>query len=488
MREMPIPAFLLGVVCLAASGCIPTPPGGMAREAHTEVPDTFGGEEVAGDSAATIDWHDFFTDPHLTGLIELALANNQELNIAVQEMVVTNTEVMSRRGDIYPSLSAGVGAGLDRVGSYTSQGRSDEASGLPPDLQDYSVGLYASWEVDIWGRLRDSADASMYRYLASAEGRNFMITRLVAEIASAYYVLLALDRQLSILNDNIALQRDALEMMRLEQVAARVTMLAVTRFEAQLRSFEARVFDVEQAIVDVENHLNFLVGRFPQPIERSREDFLAIVPPVVHSGLPTALLENRPDVRQAELGLRASALDVSAARAAFYPTLRLDGGVGVRSFDITRLVTSPDAIIYNLFAGLAGPLLNRSGITADYFASNALQREAVLRYEQTILSAYVDVSTGIRLVRNLARSYALQLEQVERLSESVELSTLLFNAARAEYLEVLTTRRDHLEAQLELVETQRRRLAATVTLYQALGGGWRSSTAEPDPEPMGAMP
>ncbi len=398
-----------------------------------------------------------------------------------------NSEVMARRGDIFPSLSAGVGAGIDRVGTYTSRGQSDEHNGVAADLPNFSAGLYASWEIDIWGRLRDSADAAMYRYLASAEGRNFMITRLVAEVANHYYELLALDRQLAIIEGNIQLQQSALEMMRLQQQAARVTMLAVTRFEAQLRGFQSTQFEITQRIVAAENQLNFLLGRFPQHIERSTDDFLAITPPAIHEGVPTRLLENRPDVRQAELQLTASQLSVSAARARFYPSLRLDVGVGVQSFDITQLFGA-SSLIYSVLGGLTAPLLNRSGITADYFAANSQQMEAVLRYEQTILQAFVDVSTGLNLVRNVSRAYELRAQQVERLEESVELSSLLFNAARAEYLEVLTTRRDYLEAQMELVETKQRQLSATVTLYQALGGGWRSRSQVADPEPMGAQP
>lgn len=490
--------WLIASCAALLSACIPTPPQGLAREVRTDVPDTFGGETEAADttteatpanpppSSAQVDWHAFFADPQLVGLIDLAMANNQELNITVQEMIIANTEVMARRGDIYPSLSGGLGAGLERSGRYTSQGMSDEHNGVPADLQDYSIGLSASWEVDIWGRLRDSADASMYRYFASAEGRNFMITRLVTEIANHYYELLALDRALTILNDNIVLQESSLEMMRLQQTAAHVTMLAVTRFEAQLRGFQSHRFELAQRVVATENELNFLVGRFPQHIDRSTEDFLAITPTVVQTGLPTELLENRPDVRQAELGLHASQLDVSAARARFYPSLRLDVGVGVRSFDITQLFASPESIIYSLLGGLTAPLLNRSGITADYFAANSAQMQAVLRYEQAILSAFVDVNTGLNLVHNLGSSYELKAQQVERLQESVELSTQLFNAARAEYLEVLTTRRDYLEAQMELVETKQRQLTATVALYQALGGGWRTETQAADPAPMGA--
>ena len=328
----------------------------------------------------------------------------------------------------------------------------------------------------------------MYRYFASAEGRHFLVTQLVAEVANHYYELLALDRQLAILDDNIRLQQDALEMMRVQQQAARVTMLAVIRFEAQLRGFQSRQYEIAQQVVATENELNFLLGRFPQHVERSTGDFLAMTPSAVRAGVPTRLLENRPDVRQAERELAAARLSVSAARARFYPALRLDAGVGVRSFDITQLVTSPESIFYNVLAGITAPLLNRSGITADYFATNAQQMEAVVRYERTILRAFVDVSTGLARVRNLARSYERRTEQVARLEESVDLSTQLFNAANAEYLEVLTARHDYLEAQMELVETKQRQLSATAALYQALGGGWRTPDQTPDPEPMGAQP
>lgn len=486
--------------CLSLGACIPTPPQGLAREARTDVPSTFGGEAPEGTggdtdaeaapppSSARVDWHDFFEDPHLVALVEGALENNQELEIAVQEMIVANSEVMARRGEIFPSLSAGVGAGVERAGRYTSQGQSDESLGIAPDLPRFGVGLQASWEIDVWSRLRDSADAAMYRYLSSAAGRRFMVTRLVAEIASRYYELLALDRQLEILTANIALQEDALGMVRLQQEAGRVTMAAVTRFEAQFLGFQAREYEIRQRIVATENELNFLAGRFPQHVERHRGDFLAISPPAIETGVPAQLLENRPDVQAAELALTASRLDVSAARARFYPALRLDVGVGYQSFDITRLFATPESLVYGLLGGLTAPLLNRSGITADYFAANSRQMQAVLRYERTILSAFVDVSTALSLLRNAGRSYALKERQVERLGAAVEISSQLFDSARADYLEVLTARRESLEAQMELVDLKERQLGAAVTLYRALGGGWYQADGPGDPEPMGAMP
>lgn len=462
---------LVGAIALGS--CVPTLPGGPARAPNRQVPASFGADDEA-ESSARVDWRDFFADPHLVALIEVALANNQELNITVQEMLVANNEVMSRRGEYLPSLGVAAGAGLDRVGRYTSQGQSDEHNGVDENLQSYSFNLYASWEVDVWGRLRNAANAARYRYLASREGRNFMVTRLVAEIASRYYELMALDRQLEIVRNNVQLQESALEMVRLQQQAARVTMLAVRRFEAQLLGFQSRQYEIGQRIVETENQINLLLGRFPVRVERSSDTFLT-VQPAVHAGLPAQLLENRPDVRRAELELRAAQLDVSAARARFYPSLHLDGRLGYQSFDVRHLVDTPDSILYSIFAGLTAPLLNRNAITAEYFSANSRQVQAVLRYERAILSAFLDVNTGVNLLRNLSQSYALKEQQVARLNESVEVSTLLFNSARAEYLEVLTTRRDSLEAQMELIETKQRQLTATVTLYQALGGGWRSS-------------
>ncbi len=473
-----------GSIALAGaliSACVPALPGGPALAPNRSVPATFGIEAEAENSAG-LDWREFFADPHLVGLIDAALANNQELNITVQEMLVASNEVMARRGEYMPSLGVAAGAGLDRVGRHTSQGQADELTGVAPNLQSYTFGLSASWEVDIWGRLRNAAEAARYRYLASREGRNFMVTRLVAEIASRYYELMALDRQLEIVRNNVRLQEESLEVVRVQQQAARVTMLAVRRFEAQLQGFQSRQFEICQRIVEAENQLNLLLGRFPAPIARSSESFLTMQP-AVHTGLPTQLLENRPDVRRAELELRAAQLDVTAARARFYPSLHLDGRLGYQSFDVRHLVDTPDSVLFGILAGLSAPLLNRNGITAEYFSSNSRQVQAVLRYERAILSAYLDVNTGVNLLSNMSRAYEFKSQQVARLGESVEISTLLFTSARAEYLEVLTTRRDSLEAQMELIETRQRQLTATVTLYQALGGGWRRAEAVPRPAP-----
>jgi outer membrane protein TolC len=238
-------------------------------------------------------------------------------------------------------------------------------------------------------------------------------------------------------------------------------------------------YAIQQRIVETENQINFLAGRFPEPIERSNTNFLDLQPAAMAVGVPAELLANRPDVRQAEFELEAAGLDVEAARKAFYPSLGIESVVGYQSFDATKLVNTPDSLLFGVFGRAFAPLLNRKGIKADYFSANSREMQAVLHYERAVLNAFVEVSNRVSLTRNLSQGYGLKQQQVDRLAQSVDISTQLFNLNRAEYLEVLTARRELLEAQQELVEMKQQQMVATVTLYQALGGGWRSTGLQP---------
>lgn len=469
-------ACLALVVTMA--GCVPRPPMGVTRPPNRAVPASFNGQ---GDSRSSgmIAWRDFFEDPQLVALVEAALQHNQELNIAIQESVVANAEVMARRGEYLPKVGFGVEGGNEHVGRFTSQGQADERSEIGPNLRKYEPGLYASWEIDIWGRLRNLANAASHRYLASIEGRNFMVTRLVAEIASKYYELLALDRQLQVVTDNVALQVRSLELSKAQFQAGRATSAAPARFEATLRAMESSQYAIKQKIVETENELNFLAGRYPQPIARPTTNFLDRKPAAMAVGVPAGLLANRPDVRQAELELEAAGLDVDAARKAFYPTLGIEAVVGYQSYDLTKLVNTPDSLLFTTFGKAFAPILNRKGIKADLYAANSREMQAVLHYERAVLIAFIEVSNRVSLTRNLSQGYGLKQQQVDRLSQSVDISNELFKLNRAEYLEVLTAQRELLEAQQELVEMKQQQLVATVTLYQALGGGWRTTGLTP---------
>jgi outer membrane protein, multidrug efflux system len=454
-------------------GCVPSLDGNQPREPNKTVPASFAGSPGAT-SVAQKKWSEFFSSPELRSLIETALANNRELNAQLQEIIITQNEISARQGEYLPRVSAGAGAGIEKVGKHTSQGVSDEAHGVPEHLGDFRFGLTGSWEVDIWNKLRNAAKAARLRYLASIEARNFMVTQLIAEIARSYYELIAVNNQLDVIKRNIQIQTDALEVIRLEKQAARVTGLAVQRFEAEVLKNKSRLYDVEQERIQLENRINFLVGRYPQPVALNPEELKQPLPESIPSGLPSELLANRPDVRRAELELEAAKLDVKSAKAAFYPSLSIEAGVGYRSFNAEHVVATPESLAYNAAGNLVAPLINRRAIEAQYRSANARQLQAVFLYERTLLQAFTDVANQLANIQNLKNRYDLQSKQVETLLQSVEISKILFQSARADYMEVLLTRRDSLEAELELIETKRRQLQALVDVYQALGGGWRT--------------
>ena len=467
---------VLGAFVLMGLGCAPSLGQNTLREPQLALPAGYGSAQPSEPKVPSLvdqTWRQFFQDPELKALIDAALRNNQELNVRLQEIIIAHNEVMAREGEYLPQVSVGAGAGVDKVAGHTSQGVSDEAHGLPAILQNYRFGFSASWEVDIWGKLRNAAKAAALRYLSSIEGRNFVVTKLVAEIARSYNELLALDSQLEVLKQNVDIQTNALEVVKLQKEAARVTELAVQRFEAEVLKNQSRQFDLQQRIVEVENRINFLVGRFPQPVARSAQRFQAPLPIAVSAGIPAQLLDNRPDVKQAELALAAAKLDVQAAKARFYPALSIEAGVGYQAFNAKHLLVTPESLIFNLAGNLTAPLLNRQAIKAEYFTANASQMQAVFKYEQTLLQAFTEVANQLSMIGNLDKSYQLAAQQVDKLIRSIDTSNVLFQSARADYMEVLMTRRDSLESQMDLIETKLRQRQALVNVYQALGGGWR---------------
>lgn len=462
-------------------GCANMIGSNKAREAHRDVPQSFGAlASSPGPSVAVQQrWDAFFADPNLRKLITEALENNQQLNIQLQDIIISQNNVAAIRGEYTPRLDAVVGAGVEKVGEYTTQGVSDEAHGVPKPLPDFRFGFVASWETDIWSRLRNARKAANIRYEATIQERNFLITEIVAEIANSYYDLVALDNQIEILDRNIELQKNALEVVKLKKMAARETELGVQRFNAEVLKNQGRRFALEQRRILVESRINFLVGRFPQHVARDPGYLMTANPDVVATGLPSDLLENRPDVKAAELRLEASKLDVRSAKARFYPSLRLDAGVGFESFNLKHLIATPQSLAYNLAGNLMAPLLNRAAIKADYRSANAAQIQAVFDYERSILQAYTDVYNQLTAISNLRQRFEQLSQQVTALHSATDVAKVLYQSAQLDYYEVLMTVRDSLEAEMELVEAKKAQMQAVVSIYQALGGGWRQAPAQP---------
>lgn len=454
------------------------------RAENKNVPENYGSVENDTVNSGKLKWNEYFSDPKLQVLINEALKNNQELNIVLQEIEMSKNEIKGRKGEYLPSVGLKAGAGVDKVSRYTNIGAMEANTEIEPGrempepLFDFGVGAQAKWETDIWGKLHNATRAQVQRYLASVEGKNFMTTNIIAEIADSYYELLALDNELVILNQNIEIQNNALNIIKDLKKNARSNELAVKRFQAQVLKTKGMQYDIQQEIVETENKINFLVGRFPQHIDRSSDSFDSVLPQEVYTGIPSELLENRPDIKQAEYELAASKLDIKSAKARFYPSLDIGAAIGLQAFNPTYII-KPQSFLFSLAGELTAPLINRAAIKTAYYNANAKQVQAVYHYEQTVLQAYIEVANQMSKIKNLKSSVDIKSQEVDALTKSIDISNDLFKYARADYMEVLLTQRDALESKFELVEKKVNQLKASVAIYRALGGGWDQNPLTP---------
>ncbi len=466
---------------LVLTGCKAPMATVIKDEVKENLPQNFNQEEQqdANNNSGTTPWRQFFTDPNLVALIETALKNNQELLITLQEIEIAKSGVLAKKGKLSPTVSAGIGAGLKKAGRYTSEGAGDATTEIEPGkempdpLGNFEGGLMANWEIDIWKKLRTEKEAAVAHYLSTVEGKNFVLSKLIEEVADNYYELLALDNQLDIIQQYIKLQERALEISKIQKEAAAATELAVKKFEAELAKSKASEYTIRQQITEKENQINALLGRYPQPIVRTKESFMSTIPQTVYTGIPSQLLSNRPDIKQAELELKAAKLDVEAARKEFYPSLEISATLGLEAFKPSYLVKLPESIAYNLAGELAGPLINKSAIKANFQTADAKQIQSLYEYDKTILNAYLDVANLMSKIKNIDQYYQLKSQETKALDQSIDIANQLFRNSRADYLEVLLNQRDALDAKMELIEAKQKQLSTVVDIYKSLGGGWK---------------
>lgn len=462
-------------ICLVLASCSPAIT--TLNENKAAVPESFD-KSTDTTNTSTTKWRTYFKDANLVSLIDIALKNNQELEMTLQEIEIARNDVRVKKGLLLPMVTAGVGAGVDKVGRYTSAGAGDASTDITPGkevpeaLQDYGLGLHAVWEVDIWKKLHNAKKAAFTRYMATIEGKNFVVTNLVAEIANSYYELLSYDNQLDIIQQTISLQKNALEIVKAQKEAARANELGVKKFEAEVFNSQSREFEIQQRIKETENKINFLLGRYPQPISRDKTVLIAQMPQQIQAGIPSQLLANRPDIKQAELELFATKCDVKAAKAEFYPSFTIAGGIGFNAFKPSYLFTTPESLIYNLVGDLTAPLINRNAIKAEFNKAKAEQLKALYNYQKTILNGYIEVSNELSNIKNLEKFYDLKNKEVQSLTTAIDASNDLFKSSRVDYFEVLMTQRDALESKLELIEAKKEQFNAVTNVYRALGGGW----------------
>jgi outer membrane protein, multidrug efflux system len=425
----------------------------------------------------------FFKDSALVTLIDSAINNNFDLQMALQKIEMARAGVRFTQGLGKPDLAGNFAIRQQKFGRYTFDGVGNHDTNFSPNINDrqripqpiipdFYLGVHSSWEIDIWGKLKSQKASAAAKLLASESGKNLVVSELVAQIASAYYELLILDNELDFLEENIVLQERAVELTRILKQAGQANQLGVDLLNAQLLSSKALKIDVKQEIIDAESKINFLVGRYPQPIARPKVIWANVIPPKLTSGVPSRLLENRPDIKQAEYELLSTNANLFTAKAAFYPSLNITGAVGLQAFK-ALLFLNPSSFAMNTFGGLTAPLLNRRQIISDLMVAKADQKMAYTNYQKTIVNSFTEVYNHLNLIQNTNDMYDLKTQEVDVLRQSINNSSELFRSGRATYLEVIMAQKNALQSQIELINLKKRQYGAVIGLYKSLGGGWR---------------
>lgn len=427
-------------------------------------------------AAQTALWRRHFTDPALRRLVEATIANNNDLRIAFQRVQAARAQVTAARGTLAPVISAVAGGGVTKFGNYTMDGAGNNGTPIfrdqtiPRNLPDFNVGLQAAWELDVWGKLRSQKKAAAERVLATEEGQRLVLVNLITDVATHYYDLVALDSTLHILDDTLRIQNDALSAVQAQKEAGITNTLAVEQFQARLQNLRGMRIEAREQILQSEAAIRLLLGDSRRSITRTSTPITQLRAPGLSRSVPASLLVRRPDVLQAEHELTAARADVKAARAAFLPQVNINGELGLQAFRSDLLLNS-HSTAYSLAGGLVAPLINRAAIKAEFQKAGAAELEALAAYQQSIVTAYVEVHNQQARIRLLDDLHQVKRRQVALLTQSVATSDDLFATRRATYLEVLNAQQTALEGRLELVDVKKRQFQLQLSLYKALGGG-----------------
>ena len=417
-------------------------------------------------SSANVSWRNIFTDATLQGHINKALSHNLDVRVAMQNVASAQAYLKQSKAAFIPTLSVGA--------NYTHSTNSINAMGGMGERTYnnlWDITGAASWEADIWGKLSAQRRASYASYLATVEAQKAVQSEVVATLATAYYQLLMLDEQKKVLEQTIDFRQKSLETTKSLKEAGSTTEVATKQIEALVYNAQAQLVTIGNSIWALENTICVLLGEEPHAIERTTladQQF----PTEFKQGYAAKLLQNRPDVARAELSLRNAFELTNVARAAFYPTLTLSARGGISSAELDTWI-SAKSIFANFVAGLAQPILNRRQIRTQYEVQQIAQETALLNFKKAVLSAGKEVSDAMQNVSTQTEFIELKTKEMKAYQEATDYSKQLFDSGMVNYLEVITAEVNRLNAELSVANAQFTRMQYGITLYKALGGGWR---------------
>jgi outer membrane protein, multidrug efflux system len=415
-------------------------------------------------SIATMHYSEVFTDPALQSLITEGITKNLNMQIAYTRIQQAEAYYLQSRAAFLPTLNANAQVTESKLSAV-------QGFGIRTSATQYQLGISSSWEANIWGRLSSARRASLASLMQSGAAARAVQTGMVASIANYYYSLLALDRQLAITEETVKNWDTTVTTMRALKEAAIVTGAAVVQSEASRYAAEVTIPDLKQNIREIENALSILLSRPPGSISRSNIDNQIPIT-LLQTGVPAQLLSNRPDVQEAEYNFRYSFEQTNIARTYFYPSLNITGSGGLSSLSL-RIFFSSGSIFGSIAAGLTQPIFNGRANRTRLEAARAQQQEALLSFQNTLLTAGQEVSDAMSLYQTALDKMMVRTNQLNALQQSVEYSRELLRYGSANYIEVIQARQSLLGAELSRVNDHLQQLQAIVNLYRALGGGWK---------------
>jgi len=418
-------------------------------------------------------WKQFFTEPVLQGLIDSAIVNNYDMQLAVKNLEQSQLTLRQSKWNNVPEVNLNVSASSSRPSDNSLNGISLSQFLGTKHIENYSADVSLSWEADIWGKIRNQNKVALAAYLQTNEAKKLVQTNIVANVVQGYYNLLMLDAQLAIAQKNVALTDSTLQILRLQFNAGQVTSLGVQQAEAQRLAALQLVPEFEKNIAIQENALRILTGALPDKITRTAKLDQFSIPDNIATGVPSAAISSRPDVRSAEFLLNRANANVGINKAEMYPALRITANGGVNSFKASNWFNIPASLFGIVGGSVIDPLINKKRLSTNYKVAQVEREKVVLQFRQTVLNAVGEVSNSLASIQQLKQEQIIAARRVGTLQQATGNANLLFKNGMANYLEVITAQSNVLQGELELAAIKRDELIAVSSLYRALGGGWQ---------------
>lgn len=450
-----------------------------------DIPEHYGekaAEPLDTTNVGQISWENFFEDPVLRELIDSTISNNLDMKDALKSIQIASQRLRESRAGYFPEVDGNIGStqqwrSKNYYGSPMSQyyGDQEAPESMFRQQSQWEAGVNFNWELDIWGKIRRQNESSLAQYLETYEARKLLQTELIAEVAQGYYNLLMLDQQIEVAKRNLALSDSTLKMVKLQWDAGLITSLAIQQTEAQRLVAAALIPELEQQISIQENALMELTGKMPGPIERSRANRLSTdqFQDSLSYGVPLDLVRFRPDIRAAELELRAANAEVGVAQAYRYPSLTLSASAGLNAMMPENWFNIPGSLFGTLIGGVTQPIFQGRRLKTNFEVAKLERDKAEIAFQKSVLGAVNDVTNALKAIEKLNERYQIGEAKVTNSRLAVKNAALLFRSGLATYLEVITAQSNALESELDLVVIKQLQQNARIDLYRALGGGWR---------------